>query len=132
MVQDRATKMASAVSRRVPSANEQLQARMALLMKEKQTSPTLSSSKPITLEQMYGHRRPDVVGSVAKGEARTARNSLVSGGQSAAIPKLRDPTNSKIPFSLRVNFLNKIFSQYLEVCPEVEAVRNVSRLVEFL
>ncbi|KAK6029363.1 diacylglycerol kinase catalytic domain protein, partial [Ostertagia ostertagi] len=116
--------MASVATRRAPSASEQLQARMASLAKEKSTSPTLSSMKPITLEQMYGHRRPNIVGSIAKGEARTARTSLVSGSQSQSIPKLRDPTNSKIPFSLRVNFLNKIFSQYLEVCPEVEAVRN--------
>uniref|UniRef100_A0A7I4Y181 Exonuclease domain-containing protein n=1 Tax=Haemonchus contortus TaxID=6289 RepID=A0A7I4Y181_HAECO len=123
-VQDRALKMATAVSRRVPSASEQLQARMASLAKEKSISPTFSSAKPITLEQMYGHRRPNVVGSIAKGESRTARTSLVSSSQAVATPKLRDPTNSKIPFSLRVNFLNKIFSQYLEVCPEVEAVRN--------
>ncbi|WKX93827.1 hypothetical protein Q1695_011246 [Nippostrongylus brasiliensis] len=122
--QERALKIASTISKRVPSAKEQLQARMSALAMEKAAAPKLENMKPITLEQMYGHRRPNVIGSVGKGEARTARtNSLVS-GQSATAPKLRDPTNSKIPYSLRLNFLNKIFSQYLEVCPEVEAVRN--------
>ncbi|ETN80914.1 hypothetical protein NECAME_08878 [Necator americanus] len=30
--------------------------------------------KPLTQEQMYGHRRGNVVGSNAKGETRTARS----------------------------------------------------------
>ncbi|VDK66260.1 unnamed protein product [Cylicostephanus goldi] len=80
--------------------------------------------KPVTQEQMYGHHRASTIGSVAKGEARTARSSVVV--TDIAVPKLRDPTNQKIPYALRVMFLKRIFDQYLEVCPRVEAIRNVS------
>lgn len=123
-VQERAVKLACSVPRKAPSAKEQLNARMCAIAKEKSTSPTLSNTKPITLEQMYGHRRPNVVGSIAKGESRHARTTSLFGSETGATPKLRDPTNSKIPYSIRVSFLSKIFSQYLEVCPEAEALRN--------
>ncbi|KJH50431.1 exonuclease [Dictyocaulus viviparus] len=76
--------------RKLPSAREQLQARMSAVACE--------MSEP---------------------QNKTKAQSCLD-----SVPKLRDPTNRKIPYSLRVNFLSKIFNQYLEVCPQIEAIRN--------
>ncbi|KAJ1350975.1 hypothetical protein KIN20_006907, partial [Parelaphostrongylus tenuis] len=110
--------------RKLPSAKEQLQARMTALSSEKPSSHTTPKTQGIlTQEQIHSHRPPNAIGSIAKGEARTARNTGASTNADTT-PKLRDPTNHKIPYSVRISFLNKIFKQYLEVCPQVEAIRN--------
>ncbi|KAL6735357.1 hypothetical protein Aduo_005807 [Ancylostoma duodenale] len=121
--------MVAATVRKAPTAREQLHARMNAIAKEKSAAPTssktLTSMKPLTQEQMYGHRAGNTIGSIAKGEARTARSvNATNTNSDAGMPKLRDPTNQKIPYSVRVTFLKRIFDQYLEVCPRVEAIRN--------
>ncbi|EYC28152.1 hypothetical protein Y032_0008g360 [Ancylostoma ceylanicum] len=126
--EDRRAMVAASV-RKAPTAREQLHARMNAVAKEKSTTPTssktLTNMKPLTQEQMYGHRADNTIGSIAKGEARTARSLHAAGSDSdTGMPKLRDPTNQKIPYSVRVTFLKRIFDQYLEVCPRVEAIRN--------
>ncbi|VDP31238.1 unnamed protein product [Heligmosomoides polygyrus] len=52
------------------------------------------------------------------------------GSETGATPKLRDPTNSKIPYSIRVSFLSKIFSQYLESELEEKAIVDKVRHVQ--
>ncbi|EPB79066.1 hypothetical protein ANCCEY_01819 [Ancylostoma ceylanicum] len=75
--EDRRAMVAASV-RKAPTAREQLHARMNAVAKEKSTTPTssktLTNMKPLTQEQMYGHRADNTIGSIAKGEARTARS----------------------------------------------------------
>ncbi|KAK6735442.1 hypothetical protein RB195_018572 [Necator americanus] len=122
---DRSVRLVTQI-RKLPSAKEQLCTRMNAAAMEKTSLPTTSKTvnltKPLTQEQMYGHRRGNVVGSNAKGETRTARSIITR--TDASMPKLRDPTNQKIPYPLRLVFLKRIFDQYLQMCPRVEAIRN--------
>uniref|UniRef100_A0A1I7X2D1 Exonuclease domain-containing protein n=1 Tax=Heterorhabditis bacteriophora TaxID=37862 RepID=A0A1I7X2D1_HETBA len=108
---------------------EQLQKRMEAVTKEKELAeqrakePCKKTNKPLTMEQMYGQRKVGTVGSAKKGEIRSARTAQVA-KLSGCNPQLREPSNSKVPMTIRLTFLNRIFAQYLEVCPREEAITN--------
>ncbi|CAD6197694.1 unnamed protein product [Caenorhabditis auriculariae] len=110
----------------IPTLNEQLNRTMQAATKKPAEPPQKIQKKPPTQEQLYGVSQ-NRIGSTSKGEQRVARTfqpvslksikkepedsprTKVAKAAKEAPPGLLDPMNSKVPMTVRMPYLKKIF-----------------------